>query len=103
MRKPNEKAKKKINKTFSTEVRERIYKRAGCQCENYKDPKCMGNVGLSIHHIIHNTKTNNNHYGEENIQSEENGILLCDWCHNHYSMINLSEEKRKELEKRWKK
>lgn len=88
-----------MNKTFSRDTRERIYKKYNWQCANYKHPKCKNKTGLSIHHIIHNTKMNERIYGEDKIQSEENGILLCEYCHTHFGQFN---EMRKGLEERWK-
>jgi 5-methylcytosine-specific restriction endonuclease McrA len=65
--------------TFSIYEREMVYSRAGyrceCQCE-----KCLGNDNLQVHHRIPNTKMNRGLYGEK-LQSENNAVVLCGWCH----------------------
>jgi len=73
--------------TFPEEVREYIWDKYFSQCANWKHDKCITPTGLSIHHVIANTETNAKIYGDDFLQSKENGILLCDWCHRNYTLI----------------
>lgn len=84
--------------TFSKETREKIYKKYWYQCFSWKDKKCKGK--LSIHHLVHNTKINVKLYGNKRIQSEENGILVCDYHHIHFGNYN---KLRQEVERLFKK
>jgi len=83
-------------KTFSHETREYIWLKYNRKCANYNDPKCLIDKGLSIHHIIHNTKINQKLYGDW-LQSKENGILLCQHCHTNYSLVDKVKQKEFEL------
>ena len=67
-------------------------------CANFKHPKCLYKKGLSFHHVIPNTELNAKLYGDDVLQSEENCLPLCVWCHDHQAEINWIQEKRKLLE-----
>lgn len=85
--------------TFPLEVRESVFQKNCFQCENSLHAKCLGNVGLSIHHIISNTKLNARLYGDKFLQSEDNAMLLCYYCHDHQAeMPRVKERKQKLLE-----
>ena len=90
-------------KSFNKTVRKKIFEKYGWICANNNDPKCLYNKGLSIHHIIPNTEKNAKIYGDEFLQSESNGILLCSSCHENVSTISWIKTKKKELEKKYKK
>lgn len=64
-------------KSFNEKVRKKIFEKYFYICANNKEPKCLYNKGLSIHHIVANTEMNAKLYGDEFLQSEKNGILLC--------------------------
>lgn len=87
-------------KTFSRKTRERIYKKYNWQCANFKADNCKLREGLSIHHVVHNTKVNEKLYGDK-LQNEENGVLLCQQCHNNYSTIVWIEVLRQTLISLW--
>ena len=36
-------------------------------------------------------------YGDEFLQSERNGILLCNWCHDHVNEIKWVQDLKKSL------
>lgn len=86
---------------FSPNTRKEIYKRDHNQCTNHTNDKCKVDVGLTIHHIVHNTILNRKLYGNKNIQSAENGVVLCIQCHTNYSLIPFVNKKRKELINKW--
>ena len=79
------------------QVRAKIVKRAYCQCENWNHPKCKCTKGMSIHHIIANTNMNAKLYGDDFLQSEDNGMLLCSYCHDHQAEMELVQRKKSEL------
>jgi len=60
-------------------TRERVYFKAGHRCQCGCE-KCGMTEGLQIHHRIPNTKPNQRKYGKW-LQSEENLVLLCVYCH----------------------
>ena len=88
-------------KTFSNEIKERIWNKYHFLCANLNHKKCLKNKGLSIHHIIANKNVNASIYGDDKLQSEENGILLCNWCHDHHREIDIVIKKEKELKEKW--
>jgi len=67
---------------FSAETRLAIYRRSGGYCEA---PGCK-NKATSIHHLLHNTIQNRKNYGNDKIQSEENGKHVCEQCHINYPL-----------------
>jgi len=77
--------------TFNFYTREKVFARAGyrcaCQCE-----KCLGNEQLEVHHKIANTAVNRKVYGEW-LQSAENAVVLCGYCH-----VNCKHKFKKEGE-----
>ena len=74
--------------TFSKETRASILIR-----DRYKCVNCGSQNWLEIHHIIANTKLNRKLYGEQ-IQSKENGVLVCKKCHDKHLLWD-KELKRK--------
>lgn len=80
-------------KTFSQEVRQKIIAKCGGKCV-----KCR-QVGTEIHHLVPNTILNSKIYGSDNIQSVENGVLVCHSCHDNHSLWD--KELRKSLIKKW--
>lgn len=53
---------------------------------------------MSIHHVVANTILNRKLYGDK-IQSVENGVYVCQKCHDNHSLWD--KELRKSLEKKW--
>jgi len=88
--------------TFSKAIRDKLLSIYNWQCANYKHTKCQGNKGLSFHHIVPNTKTNIKLYGNKHIQSEENALPLCDWCHTHRTEIGWIQLLKNKLINKWK-
>lgn len=84
-------------KSFPEKIRKIIFERQGYICGNSSHEKCLYNKGLSIHHIIANTELNAKLYGDDFLQSAENGIVLCDWCHNHQAELNFLKKKKESL------
>lgn len=89
-------------KTFSQETREKIWKKYWHKCANSNEDSCLINKGLSIHHLIHNTKPNQKKYGDL-LQSEANGLLLCQHCHNNQSTFDWIQALAKKLQGDWDK
>jgi len=87
-------------KTFDQSTRENIWKKYWNKCANSAHEKCLINKGLSIHHLVHNTKPNQKKYGDK-LQSEANGILLCQQCHNDQATFSWIQEQAKLLEQQW--
>lgn len=81
-------------KTFSKTVREYMWSRAQYTCEGKAMRGCLLVQGLSLHHIIANTKVNNALYGQK-LQSSWNAVLLCAHCHKEYK--HYYKDFRKEL------
>ena len=67
--------------------------------DRYKCVNCGSQNWLEIHHIIANTKLNRKLYGEQ-IQSKENGVLVCKKCHDKHSLWD--KERKKQLLKTFK-
>lgn len=67
--------------TFAPGTRQEIYLKFDCKCG-----QCGSKFGLQIHHLVHNTITNRKIYGDERVQSGENGYLCCQGCHDKYSL-----------------
>lgn len=86
--------------TFNQETREKIYKKFWNKCANSEEPKCLINQGLSIHHIVYNTIPNQKKYGSK-LQSVENGLLLCQHCHNNQASFEWIQELENKLKKEW--
>jgi len=68
------------NQSFSLETRAFILKRDKKKCVN------CGAKATSIHHLIHNTVMNRRIYGNDKIQSAENGVCVCQQCHERYPL-----------------
>jgi 5-methylcytosine-specific restriction endonuclease McrA len=85
---------KKKSETFDEERRKEIWIFYRRKCAN-----CREKNGLSIHHLVANTKPNRKKYGNEKIQSIENGILCCQGCHDNWTLWAL--EMRKKLQEQW--
>lgn len=68
--------------TFSKDVREAIIKKCSGVCLNCGKRKYR----MEIHHIVPNTKLNVKLYGNDNIQSEINGVLVCQPCHFNHAL-----------------
>lgn len=86
-----------MNKTFTQETRIKIYEKYWHKCANSEADGCKINEGLSIHHLIHNTKPNQKKYGDL-LQSQENGLLLCQQCHNNQSTFGWIQTLAKSVE-----
>jgi hypothetical protein len=84
-------------KSFNEKVRKRIFEKYHYVCANNNEPKCLYSQGLSIHHIIANTEMNAKLYGDEFLQSDNNGLLLCNYCHDHVGEILWIQELKKSL------
>lgn len=87
--------------TFSEETRKAIFIRDNKQCVNCGEDN---KFKLSFHHLIHNTIVNRKIYGDERIQSEENGVTACQQCHANYTtwdraLVAALKEKWKEFSK----
>ena len=77
-----------MKETFSYDVRERLFSKYNYICANFKNTeKCLINKGLELHHIVHNTIVNRKLYGNDNVQSEENGMPLCKYCHDNQAQF----------------
>lgn len=85
-------------KSFNSKIRKRIFEKYHYLCANNSDPKCLYNKGLSIHHIIANTEMNAKIYGDDFLESERNGILLCSFCHNNVYTIEWIQNLKKDIE-----
>ena len=88
--------------TFSKEIREKVLTKFNLQCANYAHSKCQWKKGLTFHHVVSNTKVNIKLYGNNKIQSEENALPLCVWCHEHQLQIDWIQTLKKELLAKWK-
>lgn len=66
--------------TFSDYTRGVIIIRDQCRCVNCRKP------ATEIHHLIANTKLNVKLYGQDKIQSAENGVCVCKDCHNKHTL-----------------
>lgn len=86
--------------TFNQETRQNIYEKYWHKCANSADEKCLINKGLSIHHLIHNTKPNQKKYGDR-LQSEANGLLLCQHCHTNQACFTWIQEQALALKTEW--
>lgn len=40
-------------------------------------------------------------YGEDHLQSKENALLLCKWCHEHQAEFSWIQDLENELKKKW--
>lgn len=69
--------------TFSEEIRKEIFRRDGEKCVNCEE---KNKFLLSFHHLIHNTKVERRNYGNERVQSAENGVTVCQQCHSNYTL-----------------
>ena len=47
--------------------------------------------------MIANTKMNAKIYGDDILQSEDNGILLCNYCHDHHSIMDVVKKQKEKL------
>ena len=91
-----------INKNmnnFSRELREQVFVEQEGVCYFYGKSFCGGNNGLSFHHVCSNTKTNRRIFGNKNIQSKYNCVMLCVVCHTNYTHLLQHAERR--LTNRW--
>ncbi len=86
--------------TFDQDTREKIYKKYWHKCANSQEDGCLINQGLSIHHIVYNTKPNQKKYGDK-LQSEENGLLLCQHCHNNQTRFKWIQDLENTLKNKW--
>lgn len=89
--------------TFSTDTREKVLEKYWHECANNKHKKCKGRMGMTFHHVVENTIVNEKLYGKENIQSTENALPLCVWCHDNRLQIPWIADKKKELINKWEK
>ena len=79
---------------FIKETKIEIYKDFDGKCGH-----CGSTQALEFHHIIPNTILNRKIYGNERIQSKENGFLICKPDHEKVNII--LKEKRKALKQKW--
>lgn len=86
--------KKYKKETFSQLVRSTIILRDLSVCVNCPKP------ATEIHHLIANTKLNVRLYGQDKIQSAENGVCVCKDCHNKHSIWDG--ERVQVLKSKWK-
>lgn len=82
--------------TFNKETRDEIHARSKGRCEA---PNCWERA-KEIDHIIPNTKTNIRIYGNDLIQSAENGRDLCKHHHNTRSI--WGQQAVIDLREKWK-
>ena len=66
--------------TFDESTRLDIVSKYAGRCVNCRKP------ATEIHHLIANTKLNVRLYGQDKIQSAENGVCVCHQCHNKHSI-----------------
>lgn len=87
--------------TFSKETRIEIWKRDKMCCSRIFEngETCRSTIGLSTHHLVANTILNKKLYGEERIQSLENGKLVCYKCHTNHNLWDM--DLRKALINKW--
>lgn len=88
-----------MTETFSSQVRMEVEINQQGRCYLYgKVRGCRKDKFLGFHHLIENTQANRKLYGER-IQSRENAIMLCDFC--HMCELALFKDKKEKLKDKW--